>query len=105
MCFWVRPRAFSTALAPFDGAGAELLGLVLDLLVQALEGGEDAFLEVVFALQVHVHHALGVVAKVLEQTSHTAGAGAEVVAFLEGFVHGLLSLSVSHGPPGPLTKH
>lgn len=70
-------------------ARAQLLGLVLDLLVQALEGREDAVLDVLFAVEVHVDNALGVVAHVLKQPGNSASAGAEVVAFLEGLIDSL----------------
>lgn len=81
--------------------GAQLLGLVFDLFVETLEGGEHAVLDVLFAIQVHGNHALGVVAEVLKHTSHAAGAGTEVVALLEWFVHGLFQLFVSPGCPDP----
>jgi hypothetical protein len=43
-----------------------------------------------------VSGALGVVAEVLKHTSHAAGAGTEVVALLEWFVHGLFLRAWKH---------
>lgn len=88
-------------LGALAGTGAQLLGFVLDLFVETLEGGEHAVLNILFAVQVHGNHALGVIAEVLKHTSHAAGAGTEVVALLEGFVHGLFQLFVSPGLSDP----
>lgn len=69
----------------------QLLGLVLDLLVQALKNGHDGPLEALLGLDVGVDHRLGVGAHVLEEAGDTAEALVEVMALLERIGDGLLS--------------
>jgi hypothetical protein len=69
---------------------SKFLGLVLDLLVQALKDGKDGALDALLGLDVGVDKGLGVGAHVLEEASNAAEALVEVVTFLEGVVDGLL---------------
>lgn len=54
------------------GAVRQLLGLVLDLLVQALKHRQDGALEVLLSLEVSVDQGLGVGAHVVEEAVHAA---------------------------------
>lgn len=65
------------------GARVELLGLVLDFLVQALEDGQDGALEALFGLDVGVDHGLGVGAHVFKEAGNAAEALVKVVTLAE----------------------
>lgn len=76
------------------GAMGELLGLVLDLLMQAFENGEDRALDALFGFDVGVDEGLRVGAHVLEESGNAAQTLVEVVALLEGVVDGLLCIKL-----------
>ena len=73
------------------GTVGEFLGLVLNLLVQTLEDGQDGALDALFGLYIGIDKGLSVGAHVLEETSNTAKALVEVVAFLQRVVDSLLN--------------
>jgi hypothetical protein len=82
-------------LSSLLGAVGELLGLMLDLLVQTFEDGKDGALYALFGLDVGVDEGLGVGSHILEEASNTAQALVEVVTLLEGVVDGLLSIELA----------
>lgn len=65
---------------------------MLDLLVEAVEDGEDGAFEGLFGLDVGVDEALGVDADVLEEAGDAAEGLVEVVTLLEGLRDGLAGL-------------
>lgn len=75
----------------------KLLGLVLDLLVQSLEDGDDGALDALLGLGVGVDHGLGVGAHVLEEAGDAAEALVKMVALLKGVGNGLHYEQVSRG--------
>lgn len=66
-----RVPGFLDLLGTLRGATGELLRLVLDLLMQALEDRKHIPLESLFGLEVRVDDCLCVVAQVLEETGNT----------------------------------
>lgn len=79
------------------GARVELLGLVLDLLVQALEDGEHGALDALLRLEVGVDHGLRVGAQVLEEAGDAAQRLVKVVSLAQRVGDGLEHLFVLLG--------
>ena len=105
---------FVDLLRTLTGTTGELLRLVLDFLVQAIEDRENGTLEVLFGFDMRVDHALcnvrkglpslrrpaylGVLSHVLEKACNSTQVLVKVMTFLQ-WVRNCLLLGVSTMPP------
>lgn len=75
----------------------ELLGLILDFLMQALDNWEDGTFDALLRLGIRVDQGLGIGAHVLEEAGHAPQRLIEVLSLPKGFGNGLQHLLVLLG--------